>query len=79
MAEERPDVQALSGVDTDVYEAVSGLTVQGGTATVEEVAHATALPEEAVRRSLDGLVEAGWLRVAGTAYVLGPHSWGLEH
>ncbi|SFL04114.1 IclR helix-turn-helix domain-containing protein [Streptosporangium canum] len=76
---ERPDVQALSGVDTDVYEAVSGLAVQGRRATVAEVAHATDLPEETVRRSLDGLTEAGWLKAAGTAYVLGPHGWGLEY
>ncbi|MDP9861540.1 MULTISPECIES: helix-turn-helix domain-containing protein [Streptosporangium] len=79
MNEGRPDVQALSGVDTDVYEAVSGLAVEGRAATVAEVARATALPEETVRRSLDGLTEAGWLKVAGTSYVLGPHGWGLEY
>ncbi|MFF5213049.1 hypothetical protein [Streptosporangium sp. NPDC000396] len=78
MEEGIPDAQALSDVDTRVYEAVAGLAVAGKPATADEVAHATTLPEEAVRRSLDALVEAGWLRTAGTAYVLGPHGWGLE-
>ncbi|MDP9845413.1 hypothetical protein [Streptosporangium lutulentum] len=79
MREERPDVQALSGTDSHVYEAVAGLAVDGRSATVDEVIHATALPEEAVRHSLDTLTELGWLKVAGSAYSLGPHQWGLEY
>ncbi|MEV8630368.1 hypothetical protein AB0395_01810 [Streptosporangium sp. NPDC051023] len=79
MSEERPrDVQALSDADTRVYEAVAMLAVDGGTATADEVIHATALPEESVRRSLETLTEAGWLKAAGAAYVLGPHRWGVE-
>ncbi len=79
MSEERqPDVQALSEVDTHVYEAVAGLAGEGGTATIDEVVHATALPEEAVRRSVATLTEAGWLAADGTAYALGPHDWGVE-
>jgi DNA-binding IclR family transcriptional regulator len=79
MREERPDVQALSGTDTHVYEAVAGLAVDGRPATVDEVVHATALPEETVRRSLDTLAELGWLKADGDTYVLGPHQWGLEY
>jgi DNA-binding IclR family transcriptional regulator len=79
MRDERPDVQALSGVDTHVYEAVAGLAVNGRSATVDEVVHATALPEETVRHSLDMLAELGWLKADGSTYVLGPHDWGLEY
>lgn len=76
--EQSSDVQALSGEDTRVYEAVAGLAVDGRTATVEEVVRATALPEEAVRRSVGTLTEAGWLRAVGAAYALGPHDWGVD-
>ncbi|GAA3119865.1 helix-turn-helix domain-containing protein [Streptosporangium carneum] len=79
MSEERsPDVQALSDADTRVYEAVAGLAVDGRTATVEEVVQATALPEDAVRRSVATLAEAGWLEEDGGAYALGPHDWGVD-
>lgn len=79
MSEERQaDVQSLSGTDTRVYEAVAVLAVDGGTATVEEIVHATDLPEETVRHSLGTLAEAGWLRADGAAYAIGRHDWSVE-
>lgn len=76
---EHPDVQALSDADVRVYEAVAGLAVAGGTATLERVVHASALPAETVRHSLATLTRAGWLRAEGTSYVLGPHRWEVEY
>ncbi|GHH63285.1 hypothetical protein GCM10017673_03880 [Streptosporangium violaceochromogenes] len=79
MSGEPPDVQALSDADVRVYEAVAGLVVAGGTATLERVVHAGSLPEETVRHSLDTLTRAGWLRAEGASYVLGPHRWEVEY
>lgn len=73
------DVQAMSGLDTQVYEAVAARAVEDGEPTVAEVARLTDLDEERVRRSLETLAERGWLTRAGRRYRLGPHDWGLDY
>ncbi|MFC3981775.1 MULTISPECIES: hypothetical protein [Streptosporangium] len=79
MSEERQaDVQALSTTDTRVYEAVAVLAVDTRTANVEEIVHATGLPEQAVRHSVETLTKAGWLTADGGSYAIGRHDWSVE-
>ncbi|MCG5212063.1 hypothetical protein [Streptosporangium sp. KLBMP 9127] len=73
------DVQALSGAETHVYEAVAALAVDGRIAHVPDVAQMTDRPESDVRHSLLVLVETGWLIPRGDGFALGPHDWGLDY
>ncbi|GLW10656.1 hypothetical protein Misp01_57840 [Microtetraspora sp. NBRC 13810] len=66
-------------MDTDVYEAVASLAVDGRRAGTADVAHMTGRSAEDVRRSLAGLVEMGWLVESGGGFVLGAHDWGLDY
>jgi len=73
------DVQAMSGLDTQVYEAVAMRAVEDREPTAADVAGLTGVGEEEARRSLETLAERGWLRRAGRRYRLGPHDWGLDY
>ncbi|GAA0946148.1 hypothetical protein [Nonomuraea longicatena] len=73
------DVHAMSGADTVVYEAVAALTVEGRSADLEAVTHATGLAEDVVRESLAHLVAHGHVLPAGEAYTLGRHDFEVDY
>ena len=73
------DVQAMSDVETFVYEAVASCSVERIAPRVPDIVQMTELDEGVVRESLDDLVRHGWLVTDGHRYVLGPHDWGLEY
>lgn len=73
------DVQAMSDVETFVYEAVASCAVERVAPRVRDIVRMTELDEGVVRASLDDLVCHGWLVTEGDRYVLGPHDWGLDY
>lgn len=73
------DVQALSGAETTVYEAVAALVVEGRPARPADIARMTDRPEEEVRHCLEVLVASGWLRTGADGYLLGPHDFEVEY
>ncbi|WP_327086259.1 hypothetical protein OIE66_28470 [Nonomuraea sp. NBC_01738] len=73
------DVQALSGIDIHVYEAVAALVVEGRSASLADVAHATGRPEVEVRQSLAHLVAQGYVLPSGEEYALGRHDFEVDY
>jgi hypothetical protein len=73
------DVQAMSDVETVVYEAVASCAVESISPRVPDIVRMTGLGEDVVRENLDDLVAHGWLLARRDRYVLGPHDWGLEY
>jgi DNA-binding IclR family transcriptional regulator len=77
MEKQQGDVQGLSSTELVVYEAVAILDKEGRTATVGDLAHATGLAEDKVRRALDRLVSERHVRASDAGFALDAHDWGL--
>ncbi|WP_113705274.1 hypothetical protein [Nonomuraea lactucae] len=73
------DVQALSDVDSHVYEAVASHAVGGGAVGLGALTRASGLEEDDVRRSLSTLIEQGYVVPKGDGFGLGPHTFGLQY
>jgi DNA-binding IclR family transcriptional regulator len=71
------DVQTLSKTELVVYEAIAIIDKEGHTSTIVDVAHATGLPEEKVRRALDHLVSERHIRASDSGFRLGAHDWSV--
>lgn len=75
--ERQGDVQALGSTDLVVYEAIAILDKEGHTATIRDLAHATGVSEEKVRRALDHLVTERHVRASDAGFTLGAHDWSV--
>lgn len=73
------DVQAMSGADLRVYEAVAARATSGDSTDLATLLRQTALPEDQVRQSLARLVEFGAILPDGDGYRLGEHTFEVEY
>jgi predicted transcriptional regulator len=76
------DAQAMTDVDTSVYEAIATLEASGRPVAQDQIAAASHLDDESVAQSLAGLTERGVLirsdRDGGAAFELARRDWSAE-